>query len=201
MTESRLTWLRRKWSDVVGGAYSKVYLSIAWHWKWSMAVHLFRLPPVRWLVKTFFCKVGPFRDYHDRRLRPSRKKAIAESARNLRLQLAVEPREGLWRSYAKGVNANPQFWKYRWRIFIALPYKGHSVPKRWVWAMPELGHAEFLRRQRWLLGNRIEFYIDNRRYRREHPLWDPEAKVIKEEPIVAPAYDEDPDEIADDGHR
>ena len=100
-----------------------------------------------------------------------------------------------------GVNANPQFWKYRWKIFIAPPYHRERVLKQRVGDMPELGHAEFLRRQRWLLDNRIEFYIGNRRYRREHPLWDPEAKVIKEEPIVAPAYDEDPDEIADDGHR
>ena len=206
MTESRLTWFPRKWSDVVGGAYSKIYLPVAWRWKWSMVVYPLRLAPVRWLIKTF-CKIHSLRtDYRWQdapSFRSARKDVIAESERNLRLQLAVETglRKGRCHSYAGSVNANPQFWKYTWRIFVTPTGGDDFVPKQWVWAMPELKHAEFRRRYHWLRDNRINFYISNRRHRREHPLWDPEAKVIQEEPMAVPAFDDDPDDIADDGRK
>lgn len=131
----------------------------------------------------------------------TREEAAVESDRNLRLQLAIEParRNGEIRSYAMGINGNPRFWTYRWRIFV-LPPSPHSESwaKTCTHAMPLIGHAAFMKRLAWLRENGIDCRIVNSRQRREHDIWDPD--LIRGE-VLAPPYDEDPDEIADDGHR
>ena len=70
--------------------------------------------------------------------------------------------------------------------------------KRWTAAMPEIGHAEFLRCRRWLTDNRIRWAVMNRSQRREHELWSPDVDEREE---LAPSYDDDSDEVAGDGHR
>ena len=137
----------------------------------------------------------------DRRRRIGREEAVRQSDSNLRQQLAKEPaeRKGMTHSLARGVHPNPRFWKYRWKIFVVGPedYRVGSM-KRLTLAMPEIGHAEFLRRASWLKDNGIRWAVSNRRQRREHELWS--ADVAKREKL-APSYDDDPDEVAGDGHR
>lgn len=133
------------------------------------------------------------------RERPTREQAIAESAKNLRLQLAIEDgsRSGWSRSYATGLHPNPRLWKYQWFVFVSPPnYDGQA--KRWTYAMPALTHAEFERRWAWLKENDIQVFFGNTRRRREHPIW---REDIVAAGGLAPAFDDDPDAIASDGHR
>ena len=136
-----------------------------------------------------------------RRRRIGREEAARRSDSNLRLQLATEPaeRKGMTHSFGSGVHPNPRLRKHRWKIFVVGP-EDHRVGsmKRWTLAMPEIGHAEFLRRARWLKDNGIQWAVINRSQRREHELWS--ADVAKREKL-APSYDDDPDEVAGDGHR
>lgn len=64
--------------------------------------------------------------------------------------------------------------------------------------MPHMAHAEFLRRVAWLEDQGIEFSVSNTRRRRQHPLWNADTVATE---CLAPAYDEDGDPVASDGHR
>ena len=131
--------------------------------------------------------------------RPTREQAVAESANNLHLQLAIEDglRSGWSRSYATGMNPNPRLWKYHWFVFVSPPnYDGSA--KHWTYAMPAMIHAEFVRRWLWLEENEIQFFFGNGRTRRQHPVW---REDIVAAGGLAPAYDDDLDAVASDGHR
>lgn len=136
----------------------------------------------------------------DRRRRIGPEEAARRSDRNLRLQLAIGPaeRKGMTHSFASGVHPNPRLRKHRWKIFVVGPEDGARSMKRWMLAMPEIGHAEFLRRLRWLTDNGIRWAVMNRSQRREHELWSADLAAREE---LAPDYDDDPDEVAGDGHR
>ena len=126
--------------------------------------------------------------------------ALARSEGNLKVQLATPRhlRRGCVRSFAAGINPNPRLWKYRWKIFVTRPGDPSSPSKENTWAMPDMAHAEFLRRVAWLEDQGVEFSISNTRQRREHPLWN--ADIVASQ-CLAPAYDEDSDPVASDGHR
>ena len=129
----------------------------------------------------------------------TQEEAVAESERNLGQQLAIDPAQrapGV-SSYALGVHPNPRLWKYRWQIFV-LPARSSHRDKTCTLAMPRIGTAAFLKRLAWFKENRIVIAVANTRQRREHDLWDPD--LIAGE-VLAPRYKEDPDEVADGGHK
>ena len=70
--------------------------------------------------------------------------------------------------------------------------------KQHTWAMPEMTHAEFVRRLAWLEDQGIAFSVSNTRQRRVHPIWN--ADIVASERL-APAFEEDSDPISSDGHR
>ena len=94
------------------------------------------------------------------------------------------------------MNPNPRLWKYRWKIFVIQPEGSPS--KQHTGAMPEMTHAEFLARFAWLKARGIEFSVSNTRQRREHPLWNAETVATE---CLAPAFENDRDPVASDGHR
>ena len=126
--------------------------------------------------------------------------AARESEENLRLQLTLDPelRTGTVWSFARGAHPNPRFYTYSWQVFVAPPGRTIGNMKLWTWSMPKLTHAEFRRQYDWLRENRIECYISNRRARRHHRTWDPDAWP---DGYLAPSFDEDTDEMAIDGYK
>lgn len=125
---------------------------------------------------------------------------MVSSEQNLLMQLAIPRhlRRGFAHSFGSGVNPNPKLWKYRWRIFVTRRGDSQSRSKENTQVMPEMAHADFLYRVAWLRREGIEFSFLNTRQRREHPLWN--ADTVASENL-APAYGNDSDPVASDGHR